>query len=132
VGDVVNAVGRSKYWKDTAIVVMWDDWGGFYDDAPPPQLDSVGLGMRVPVIVVSPYARRGYVSHTQFEYGSILKFIEQVFSVAPLHSTDDRANSLSDAFDFKQKPRAFVPIQTRYPPTFFLNLKQPRPQKDDD
>ena len=84
VGDVVNEIGRSKYWNDTAIVVMWDDWGGFYDNVPPPQVDSVGLGMRVPVLIVSPYARRGYVSHTRYEYGSILKFIEQAFDL-PWH-----------------------------------------------
>jgi phospholipase C len=126
VGDVVNEIGQSKYWKDTVIVVMWDDWGGFYDNAPPPQLDSVGLGMRMPVLIVSPYARRGYVSHTQYEYGSILKFIEQAFNLPSLHSTDDRANSLIDAFDFKQKPRPFVHIQTQHPPKFFLTIKLPK------
>jgi phospholipase C len=132
VGNVVNAIGRSKYWKDTAIVVMWDDWGGYYDNVPPPQVDSVGLGMRLPVIVVSPYARRGYVSHTRWEYGSILKFIEQAFDLPSIHSTDVRANSLIDAFDFTQKPRPFVRIHTKYPPSFYLNFKQPRPERVDD
>jgi phospholipase C len=131
VGDVVDEIGRSKYWKDTAIVVMWDDWGGFYDNAPPPQRDSVGLGMRVPVLVVSPYARRGYVSHTQYEYGSILKFIEQAFNLPSLHSTDDRANSLIDALDFTKNPRPFVPIPTRYSREFFLHAKHLRAERDD-
>ncbi|HTA37691.1 MAG TPA: alkaline phosphatase family protein, partial [Candidatus Acidoferrales bacterium] len=125
-------IGASKYWKDTAIVVMWDDWGGFYDNAPPPQVDSVGYGMRMPVLIVSPYARRGYVSHTQYEYGSILKFIEQAFTLQSLHSTDDRANSLIDAFDFTQKPRPFVRIRTKYSAQFFLNFHVHRTVKDDD
>ena len=132
VGDVVDEIGGSKYWKDTAIVVMWDDWGGFYDNVPPPQRDSVGLGMRLPVIVISPYAKRGFVSHTQYEYGSILKFIEQAFSLPSLHSTDERANSLIDAFDFTQKPRPFVRVPTRYGKKFFLNVKQPKPEGDGD
>ncbi len=132
VGDVVNEIGQSKYWSDTVIVVMWDDWGGFYDNVPPPQVDSVGLGMRMPVLIVSPYARRGYVSHTQYEYGSILKLIEQTFNLPSLHSTDDRANSLIDALDFTQKPRRFVPIQTKYPPRFFLTIKLPKLKNDED
>jgi len=131
VGDVINGIGTSKYWKDTAIVVVWDDWGGFYDDAPPPQLDYLGLGIRTPILIVSPYAKRGYVSHTQYEYGSILKFIEQAFALPSLHATDDRANSLVDSFDFTQAPRPFERIQTKYPPKFFINMTQPRTRPDD-
>ena len=73
---IVNAIGESKYWNDTAIFVLWDDWGGWYDNVPPPQPDWVGLGFRVPCIVISPYARVHHVSHTQYEYGSLLKFVE--------------------------------------------------------
>jgi phospholipase C len=58
VGSIVNAIGASKYWNSTAIFVSWDDWGGWYDHVPPPQVDAMGLGFRVPFIVVSPYARR--------------------------------------------------------------------------
>ena len=68
---VVNAIGTSSLWNSTAIVVVWDDWGGFYDHVSPPQLDYQGLGFRVPMLVISPYAKQGYVSHTQYEFGSL-------------------------------------------------------------
>ncbi len=126
VAGVVNAIGKSQNWKDTAIVVLWDDWGGWYDGVAPPQLDFVGLGIRVPCIIISPYARAGYVSHTQYEFGSVLKFIEETFGLPSLGPasrgyTDTRAHSLADSFDFKQKPRAFQPIPAPYPPAYFLS-----------
>ncbi|HVA33193.1 MAG TPA: alkaline phosphatase family protein [Candidatus Baltobacteraceae bacterium] len=132
VGDLVDAIGKSKDWKSTAIVVLWDDWGGWYDNAPPPQLDYAGLGIRVPCIIISPYARKGYVSHTQYEYGSILKFIEQTFNLSSLGATDVRAASLVDSFDFTQKPRAFVPIATRHPASFFLHQPPSLAPPDND
>jgi phospholipase C len=107
---VVNSVGESQYWKSTAIVVLWDDWGGFYDHVPPPQLDYAGLGFRVPLIIVSPYAKKGYVTHTQYEFGSLLKFVETTFDLPGLGTTDRRANNITDAFDFSQRPRKFTPI----------------------
>ncbi len=110
VANVVNAIGKSPYWSSTAVIILWDDWGGFYDHVPPPHEDYVGLGFRVPMIVVSPYAKKGYVSHTQYEFGSVLKFVEETFSLGSLGTTDVRANNINDAFNFKQKPRAFVPI----------------------
>jgi phospholipase C len=127
VASVVNAVGESKYWPTSAIIILWDDWGGFYDNAPPPQLDYRGLGIRVPCLIVSPYAKQGYVSHTQYEYGSILRFIEEVYglrpgSIGPISEgyTDARAASLDDAFDFNQKPRKFSAIPAKYPLERFL------------
>ncbi|HTU82402.1 MAG TPA: alkaline phosphatase family protein, partial [Candidatus Acidoferrales bacterium] len=84
VSAVVNAVGTSRFWQSTAVIVMWDDWGGWYDDAPPPQLDFRGLGLRVPCIVISPYVKRHYVSHTQYEFGSAIKFVEETFGLPPL------------------------------------------------
>ena len=126
VGAVTNAIGESKYWRSTAIVVVWDDWGGFYDHVPPPFFDRWGgLGFRVPLLIASPYARQGslryggYVSHTQYEFGSILKFIEDVFALGRLGTTDLRANSIGDSFDFTQAPRAFAPIRTKYSRSFF-------------
>ena len=127
VASVVNAVGESSYWPTSAIIVVWDDWGGFYDNAAPPQLDYRGLGIRVPCLIISPYAKQGYVSHVQYEYGSILSFIEEVFnipagSIGPTSKgyTDGRATSLDDAFDFTQKPRSFTPITTQYPMSHFI------------
>ena len=128
VASVVNAVGESKYWDSTAIVVLWDDWGGWYDNVAPPQKDFVGLGERVPCIIISPYARENYVSHTQYEFGSIMKFAEQIFGLGPIGPasfgyTDTRANSLEDSFDFAQKPRRFVPIPAPKTRQFFLTRK---------
>ncbi len=121
VTSVVNAVGKSQYWKNTAILVMWDDWGGFYDNVPPPQLDYTSLGMRVPLIVVSPYAKHHFVSKTQYEFGSVLKFIEQTFGTKSLGYTDARANSIVDMFDFSQSPSTFQPFHAQYGQQYLLN-----------
>jgi phospholipase C len=119
VADVVDEIGKSSAWQSTAIILLWDDWGGWFDSAPPPQLDYVGLGLRVPCIIISPYVKKGALSHTQYEYGSILKFMEETFKLKSLGSTDVRATTIVDAFDFTQKPRAFVAIPTQHPPSFF-------------
>jgi phospholipase C len=143
VASIVNAIGRSAYWKSTAVIVVWDDWGGWYDNVPPPQRDFRGLGIRVPCIIISPYARiaggrkAGYVSHTQYEFGSVLKFVEQLYglpAIGPpsLGFTDTRAASLTDSFDFTQPPRAFVPIPALYPPSRFLNERPSFKPPDDD
>jgi phospholipase C len=125
VSSVVNAIGESKYWSSTAIIITWDDWGGFCDHVPPPQLDYRGLGFRVPLLIISPYAKKGYVSHTQYEFGSILKFMETTFGLASLNTTDVRANNLTDSFDFTQKPRKFVPIPSQskgHDRAYFMSL----------
>ena len=108
---VVNAIGESQFWNSTAIFLLWDDWGGWYDHAPPPIVDFDGLGVRVPLIVISPYSRRG-VAHTTYEFGSLLSFVEQNFGMPPLAHSDSRANPLGggDVFDFNQPPRAYVPF----------------------
>ena len=124
VASVVNAIGEGPDWNSTAIVVVWDDWGGWYDNVPPPQLDYRGLGIRVPCIIISPYSKHGYVSHVQYEYASILRFIEEVNALPFLGEagdgyTDERASSLDDAFDFTQTPAPFVPIPSQYPMSQF-------------
>ena len=126
VASVVDAIGRSTYWKTTAIVVVWDDWGGFYDHVPPPFQDHYGgLGFRVPMIVVSAYALGGgspnYVSHTQYEFGSILKFIEQTFGLGSLGTSDERATSIVDCFDFTQQPRLFTVIPSKHNRSYFIH-----------
>jgi phospholipase C len=79
VTSLVNAVMRSPDWDSTAIFVAWDDWGGFYDHIPPPRVDENGYGLRVPGLVISPYARRGYVDHQVLSFDAYDKFIEDVF-----------------------------------------------------
>ena len=129
VASVVNAIGESRYWDSTAIVIVWDDWGGFYDNAPPPFIDQWGgLGFRVPMIVVSPYARYGargpgLVEHEQYEFGSILKFIENIWGLGQLGTTDTRATSIIDCFDFTQQPRQFQEIGSSYSRAFFEHQK---------
>jgi phospholipase C len=131
VASLVNAIGLSPYWDSTAIVIIWDDWGGFYDHVPPPFFDHWGgLGFRVPMMIVSPYAREtspsktGYISHTQYEFGSILRFIEDTFGLGSLGTTDARANSIVDSFDFTQSPRTFQQIPSSHSRDFFLHQRE--------
>ncbi|HKE36760.1 MAG TPA: alkaline phosphatase family protein [Candidatus Baltobacteraceae bacterium] len=136
IASIVNAVGKSPQWRSTAIIVVWDDWGGFYDNVPPPQKDFRGLGIRVGCLIVSPYVRP-HVSHTVYEFGSILKFVEQTFGLPPLGPrgagyTDQRAHSIANSFDFSQRPRAFKKIPTPYPASFFLTRKPSLRAPDDE
>jgi phospholipase C len=120
VASLVNAVGKSKYWDSTAIFVFWDDYGGWYDRVAPQMVDYDGLGMRIPLLVISPYAKKGYISHVHYEHGSILKFIEDRFGLARLAASDSRANSPeADCFDFSQAPRRFVPISAPHDEAYF-------------
>jgi phospholipase C len=105
--DVVNQLMRSKYWKDIAIFLTWDDFGGFYDHVEPPQYDIMGLGPRVPMLIISPYAKQGFVDPTVYEFSSVLKFIETVYGLEPMTARDARASNMLNAFDFDQtaKPK---------------------------
>ncbi len=127
VASVVNAIGRSSYWRNTAIFVTWDDWGGWYDHVPPPTYNSYELGFRVPLIVISPYARLHHVSHRRYEFGSLLKFIEAVYQLPSLGTTDKRAALLQDCFDFNQPPTKFKHIDAHYPPSYFYSLPPAEP-----
>ncbi|MGB6952273.1 MAG: alkaline phosphatase family protein [Candidatus Cybelea sp.] len=110
---VVNAIGESSYWNSTAIVIVWDDWGGFYDPIAPPKLDDQGgPGFRVPMIVVSPYAPQGEVSHTVYGFGSIVRFIEDTWTLGRLGTTDKTSKSIGNMFNFDQLPRPFTPISS--------------------
>jgi phospholipase C len=124
VANVVNAIGSSPDWKSTAIVVLWDDWGGWYDNVPPPQLDFRGLGIRVGCLIISPYVRP-HVSHTVYEFGSVLRFVEDAFGLPRLGPTsagytDARSASIIDSFDFTRRVVPFKSIATPYPESFFL------------
>jgi phospholipase C len=109
----INAVMQGPDWGSTAIFLMWDDFGGFYDHVPPPQIDQFGLGPRVPLLIISPYARAGYISHTQYEGSTVLKFMEETFNIPSLGLRDATANDPMDSFNFKQTPLPPVILSTR-------------------
>lgn len=111
---VIDAIMGSPMWKDTAIFLTWDDYGGFYDHVPPPNVDLLGFGFRVPMIVISPYAVDGKVSHEQSEFSSVLRFIEDNWSLRPYLTHRDRAATpMHSAFDFSQPPRPPDPLPLR-------------------
>jgi phospholipase C len=131
VASVVNAIGQSSYWNSTVVIVVWDDWGGFYDPVPPPMPrdHQGGPGFRVAMLVVSPYMQigsgsgGGYISNTIYGFGSILRFIEDTFNLGRLGTTDVTCTSMADMLNFLQPPRSFQPIATKYNRSFFLHQK---------
>jgi len=132
VTSLVNAVGTSKFWSSSAVFIVWDDWGGLYDHVAPPYADDDSLGMRVPLLIVSPYAKSGYVSHVQYETASVLRFAEDLFGLAALGAADRRAASpAADCFDFSRGPRKFVSIRAPQGREFFLN-RPPDERPPDD
>jgi phospholipase C len=122
VASIVNAVGQSAYWNSTAIVILWDDWGGFYDHVPPPKPRNWqgNPGFRVPMLIVSPYVTP-HVQHTVYEFGSILRFIEDNWNLGTLGKNDARSTSIGNAFDFKMAPRKFQKISSKYSLDYFLH-----------
>jgi phospholipase C len=110
---VIDAIMRSPMWKNTAIFVTWDDYGGFYDHVPPPQVDGFGLGIRVPLLVISPYAKSGVIDHQVGEFSSVLRFIETNWGLSLLTDRDREATDLSYDFDFKKRPRPPDPLPLR-------------------
>jgi len=143
VASIVNAIGQSPFWSSTAIIVTWDDWGGWYDHVAPPirnsgsYPNSYEYGFRVPLIAISPYAKPNYVSHQQNDFGSILKFIEDQFSLPTIDPAVGYADSyalgdLSDFFDFSQTPLTFNTIQADHDAQFFIHNKaKPTPPDND-
>ena len=121
VASLVNAVGQSKYWDSTAIFIFWDDYGGWYDPEPPAYKDYDGLGLRIPMLIISPYAKKGFVSHVHYEHGSILRFVEDQFGLPRLAASDKRATPPANAFDFSKPPRAFVTIPSAHGKEYFLH-----------
>ena len=111
VKNMIQALMQSHSWGRSAFLITYDDWGGWYDHVMPPQVDGYGYGFRVPALLVSPYAKRGYVDSTELDFTSILKFIEENWGLEPLAERDAQANSIVNAFDFSQTPREpqFIP-----------------------
>jgi len=138
VASIVNAIGNSSYWDNTVILITWDDWGGWYDHVKPPIDSKYGYyeyGFRVPLLVVSPYTAKGYISNKQHDFGSILKFVETVFNlgtIPPGNFADSRADDLADFFDFTKKPRAFTKVPQITPASRFLDRNRAMTAPDDD
>lgn len=121
----LNVLMRSEYWATSAVLITWDDFGGWYDHVPPPRqygCDSAnpyGLGFRLPLMILSPWARPGFILRSNAHHGSIARFIERVFHLGSLHDRDPAAqdgpdtNDLFEAFDFTQTPNAPLPLTTR-------------------
>ena len=124
VASIVNAIGKSSYWDSTAVIVLWDDWGGFYDHVKPPTPRDWqgGPGFRVPMLIVSPYVKP-HVVHTVYEFGSILHFIEDNWNLGTLGRNDEHSTSIGNAFDFNMKPRPFKEIPSNYSRSFFLHQR---------
>jgi phospholipase C len=107
----VNAIMQSPYWEKTVIVVVWDDFGGFYDHVAPPRYDIMGPGPRTPALIISPWTRPGEspdggsIDHTEYEFSSVLRFIENLHDLQPLTERDRTADPLTGALDFAGEPR---------------------------
>jgi phospholipase C len=117
VRSLTQALMRSDAWETSALMVTYDDWGGWYDHVPPPRVDADGYGFRVPAFLLGGYARRGHIEGATLDYTSILRFIADNWGLEPLASRDRLANSIVGAFDFTQPPRAPVFLSfERVPP----------------
>jgi phospholipase C len=139
VSAIVNAIGNSPYWANTAIIITWDDWGGWYDHVAPKVINDGAswgsgyvYGFRVPLIVVSPYAKTAYISHTTHDFGSILKFIETTYDLPSLGYADTPADDLSDCFNLTHAPVSFHTIPAALKAAYFINDKRPPTDPDDD
>jgi phospholipase C len=119
----INAVMRSEYWRSTVVVVVWDDFGGFYDPLPPPHPDIMGLGPRTPALIISPFARQGddrdggYLDHTTYEFSSVLRLIELLHDLPPMTERDAEADPLSGALDLEHPNfhKLILPYRTDCP-----------------
>lgn len=131
VASIVNAIGNSPYWNSTAVFIAWDDWGGWYDHVVPPKMDAMGPGFRVPLLVVSPYAKHGYISHHFHEASGFIAFIEHNFDLGTLGARDVGSTALADCFDYTQKPAPYKSVQTHMTVDQILQELPSGPPDDD-
>ncbi len=124
---LLNTIMMSGYRSSTSVFLTWDDYGGFYDHVPPPQIDQFGYGFRVPTLVISPYAKKGFIDHTLADHTSILKFIETTYSLNPLAERDRNAYNMMGAFDFAQDPRPPLLLPGQFIPDHYPLTPQPNP-----
>jgi trimeric autotransporter adhesin len=132
VASVVDAIGQSPYWQNTAILITWDDWGGWYDHVAPPIYNSYEYGFRVPLVVVSPYAKPAYISHVMHDFGSIVRFVEETYGLPSLGYADVRSDDLFDCFNFNQAALPFQGVAAPRGAEYFLNNKEPPTDPDND
>jgi phospholipase C len=146
VASIVNAIGNStctnpdgsSYWNTTAFLITWDDWGGWYDHEPPAILAApqggYQYGFRVPLIVASAFTPAGYISNLQYDFGSMVRFIEHNFGIPEGALTFADARAINDLTDFfpLQQARQFQTISSTLNAAFFLNDKTPMTDPDDD
>ena len=145
----MNALIEGPDWSSSLVVLAWDDFGGYYDHLRPPTVDAYGLGVRVPLLIISPYAKHGYVSHTVYSFESVLKTFEEIAGLAPLTDRDRTAHDLLDSLDFTPQaappwillprtctpvpPKAqfqqFLPAAERQALTYTLGLSMPEIQR---
>jgi phospholipase C len=118
----INAIMRSKFWDSTAIVLTWDDFGGFYDHVPPPMVNNIALGPRVPTIVISPYSRKHFIDHTTYDFSSIIRFAEDVFHLPYLPTYTPNKPSIFGMFNFYRTPRAPLVLQQRPCPSLPVDV----------
>jgi phospholipase C len=107
---IVNSIMRSPIWEHTAIFLTWDEWGGFYDHVVPPEVDRYGMGIRVPMLVISPYAKRGYIDHEQGDFTSPHRFIDDNWGLPHLTERVRTTHNFEQAFDFVRRPRPPDPL----------------------
>ncbi len=108
VTDIVNALMKSPYWNNTALIIAWDDYGGFYDHVPPPRVDTYGYGPRVPAILISRYLDAGKVDHSEYDFTSVLRFIEDHLNIAPLAARDGQSPDIGKSFDLTKSAAPFI------------------------
>ena len=102
---LINQVMQSSFWQSTAIIVTWDDYGGFYDQVPPPVVDQYGEGFRVPTLVISPWSKPHYIDNTTYEFASMIKLADSIFNIQPTAPRVESANDMLNSFNFSQTPR---------------------------
>ncbi|HEV8102862.1 MAG TPA: alkaline phosphatase family protein [Gaiellaceae bacterium] len=125
VRSLINSLIASPEWKSSAFLLSYDDWGGWYDHVKPPQIDKYGYGFRVPALLVSPYAKRGFIDNTQLDFTSILRFIESNWGLKPLTARDGHANSIATGFDFQRAPRPAIFTSATRGSTLETNVRRP-------
>jgi phospholipase C len=128
IGDIVSSVVDSQYWDSTAIFITYDDCGCFYDHVPPP----ADLGIRVPMVIVSPFAKAGYTDTKTASYAGMLAYVEHTFGLAPMSSEDADAYDFNKSFNYSQPPLPGISMRTTKVPQWELDYIEAHPPDDDD